>query len=65
MHGPQNITFISAQQAKQIYRYKNIKEKLYKDQNSNMVQQNKQTQTANTWLYIYQFHSDPASSQLA
>jgi len=30
MHGPQNVEIINAQQAKQIYRYKNIKEKMYK-----------------------------------
>lgn len=30
MQGPQNMKFINAQQAKQIYRYKKIKEKLYK-----------------------------------
>ena len=29
MHGPYNIKFINAQQAKQTYKYKNIKEKLY------------------------------------
>ena len=30
LHGAQNIKFATAQQAKQIYQYKNIKEKLYK-----------------------------------
>jgi hypothetical protein len=30
MHGQQNIKFVNAQQAKQVYRYKNAKEKLYK-----------------------------------
>jgi hypothetical protein len=30
MHGPKNVKFINTQQAKQIYQYKNIKEKLYK-----------------------------------
>jgi len=31
MHGPQNIKFCNAKQAKQIYKYKNIKTKLYKN----------------------------------
>jgi hypothetical protein len=30
MHGQQNIKFVSAQQAKQIYQYNNTKEKLHK-----------------------------------
>ena len=30
MHGQYNIKFISAQQTKQTYKHKNIKEKLYK-----------------------------------
>jgi hypothetical protein len=30
MHGPQNVKFVNAQQANQIYLYKNIKEKRYK-----------------------------------
>jgi len=30
MHGPQDIKFVSSQQAKQTYQYKNTKEKLYK-----------------------------------
>jgi hypothetical protein len=30
MHGQQNIKFVSAQQAKQIYQDKNTKEKLHK-----------------------------------
>ena len=30
MHGQYNIKFINAQQAKQRYKYKNIKEELYK-----------------------------------
>jgi hypothetical protein len=30
MHGTKNIKFATAQQAKQIYQYKKIKEKLYK-----------------------------------
>jgi hypothetical protein len=30
MHGQQNIKFITAQKARQIYKYKNIKEKLHK-----------------------------------
>jgi hypothetical protein len=30
MQGQQNIKFVNAQQAKLVYRYKNIKEKLYK-----------------------------------
>ena len=30
MHGTKNIKFTNAQQTKQIYQYKNIKEKLYK-----------------------------------
>jgi hypothetical protein len=30
MHGQQNIKFVNAQQVKQVYWYKNIKEKLYK-----------------------------------
>ena len=30
MHGPYNVKFINGQQAKQTYKYKNIKEKLYK-----------------------------------
>jgi hypothetical protein len=30
MHGQQNIKFVSAQQAKQIYQYKNTKAKLHK-----------------------------------
>jgi len=29
MHGSENVKFANAQQAKQIYQYKNIKEKLY------------------------------------
>ena len=29
MHGPENVKFVNAQQAKQIYQYKNIKEKLW------------------------------------
>ena len=28
MHGPQNVKLINAQQAKQIYQYKNFKEKI-------------------------------------
>ena len=31
MHSPYNVKFINAQQAKQTYKYKNIKEKLYKN----------------------------------
>jgi hypothetical protein len=31
MHGQQNIKFCTAKQAKQIYKYKNIKTKLYKN----------------------------------
>ena len=30
MHGTEHIKFANAKQAKQIYQYKNIKEKLYK-----------------------------------
>jgi hypothetical protein len=30
MHGTKNIKFATAQQAKQMYQYKNIQEKLYK-----------------------------------
>lgn len=30
MHGPENVKFINAQQAKQIYQYMNIKGKPYK-----------------------------------
>jgi hypothetical protein len=30
MHGSENVKFANALQAKQIYQYKNIKEKLYK-----------------------------------
>jgi hypothetical protein len=30
MHGPGNIKFVNAKQAKEIYTYKNIKRKLYK-----------------------------------
>jgi hypothetical protein len=30
MHGPENVKFVNAQQAKQIHQYNNIKEKLYK-----------------------------------
>jgi hypothetical protein len=30
MHGPENIKFVNAKQAKEIYTYKNIKRKLYK-----------------------------------
>jgi len=30
MHGPQDVKFLGAQQAKQIYQYKNTKEKLCK-----------------------------------
>jgi hypothetical protein len=30
MHGPLNFKFVNAQQAKQIYQYRNAKEKLYK-----------------------------------
>ena len=29
MHGSKNVKFANAQQAKQIYQYKNVKEKLY------------------------------------
>ena len=29
MHGPLNVEFINAQQAKETYQYKNTKEKLY------------------------------------
>jgi len=30
MHGPMNIKFVDAKQAKEIYQYKNVKGKLYK-----------------------------------
>jgi hypothetical protein len=30
MHVPENVKFVNVQQAKQIYQYKNTKEKLYK-----------------------------------
>ena len=30
MHGMEGVKFVNAQQAKQIYHFKNIKEKLYK-----------------------------------
>jgi hypothetical protein len=30
MHGPQDVEFVSARQAKQVYQCKNTKEKLYK-----------------------------------
>jgi hypothetical protein len=30
MHGPGNIKFVNAKQAKEIYTYRNIKRKLYK-----------------------------------
>jgi len=41
MHGTKNIKFATAQQAKQMYQYKKIKEKQHKE-----VQQNGITKTA-------------------
>jgi len=35
MHGPLNIKFINAKQAKQTYQYKNTKEKLHKTKSGN------------------------------
>ena len=54
MHGTKkNVNFANAQQAKQMYQYKNIK-KLYKPDAVLWCKKNMQTEITKDKLYIYQ-----------
>ena len=55
MYGPLNVKFVSAKQAKETYKYRNNKGKLYKTKAA--IQYNNK--------YREEFHPDPASKQSA
>jgi hypothetical protein len=51
MHGPGNIKFVNAKQAKKIYTYRNIKRKLYKINAAIRYNKKLHRQTSRTQLH--------------